>query len=134
VIRTFVDSGVLIAAARGTDAIAIRALEILDEPNRWLISSDFVRLEVIPKAIYEERQAEVEFYDEFFERVRTHVHSSRTLVEEAQSEACVAGLSAVDALHVAAAKRATSAELVTTERNTKPLFRATGILVRSIQP
>lgn len=40
---TFIDSGVLIAAARGTGVIAERALAILVEPT-----SIFLKLEVLP--------------------------------------------------------------------------------------
>lgn len=31
---TFVDAGVLIAAARGSDDVARRAMEVLDDPDR----------------------------------------------------------------------------------------------------
>jgi hypothetical protein len=41
---TFLDSGVLIAAARGTDDNALLALQILDDPDRKFVFSIFVRL------------------------------------------------------------------------------------------
>lgn len=47
--RTFLDSGVLMAAARGTDDTALLALQILDDPDRKFVSSFFVKLEVLPK-------------------------------------------------------------------------------------
>lgn len=50
--KTFLDAGVLISAARGTDGMALQALEILDDTNRAFVSSIFVKLEVLPKAIY----------------------------------------------------------------------------------
>jgi hypothetical protein len=50
--RTFLDSGVLISAARGTDNTALNALQILDDSDRAFVSSIFVKLEVLPKAIY----------------------------------------------------------------------------------
>ena len=46
-IRTFVDSGVLITAARGSGESAHDALAILDDPDREFVSSFFIRLEVI---------------------------------------------------------------------------------------
>jgi hypothetical protein len=58
VIKTFIDSGVLIAAARGQGAISLRAVEILDDPNREFVSSPFLKLEVLPKAIYNQRKDE----------------------------------------------------------------------------
>ena len=65
--RTFLDSGVLIAAARGTDNTALLALRILDDPDRKFVSSIFVRLEVLPKAIYNGFREEAAFYQSFFE-------------------------------------------------------------------
>jgi len=50
--RTFIDAGVLIAAARGRDAPSMSALEILDDQSREFVSSPFVELEVLPKAIF----------------------------------------------------------------------------------
>ena len=54
--RTFIDAGVLIAAARGKDAPSMSALEILDDQSREFVSSPFVELEVIPKAIYNRKE------------------------------------------------------------------------------
>lgn len=68
-ICTFIDSGVLIAAARGEGAIAQRALEILADSNREFASSIFLKLEVLPKAVYNNRTSEVKFYEEYFDAV-----------------------------------------------------------------
>ena len=51
-IRTFLDSGVLIAAYKGSPSIEAPASNILDDPNRVFLSSPFVRHEVSPKALY----------------------------------------------------------------------------------
>ncbi len=67
-IRTFLDAGVLIAAARMTGAMGVKALALFNEADRVFVTSDFVRLEVLPKAIYYKRQAEVAFYERFFAR------------------------------------------------------------------
>jgi hypothetical protein len=133
-IRTFIDSGVLIAAFRGVDEIGETALQILADPDREFISSDFVRLELVPKPVFYGRNLEREFYETFFEAARRFIRTSRTLIEEAISEAKIAGLSAVDALHVAAARRANCKEFITTERPSKPLFRVVGLAVISIYP
>jgi predicted nucleic acid-binding protein len=133
-IRTFIDSGVLIAAATGTDDVAAKALEVLDDPKRRFTTSDLVRLEVLPKAIYHGNQAEADFYEEYFRAARRTVHASQKLVAQAQEEACTTGLAAMDALHVAAAKVAKSAEFITTEKSTKPVFRVAGIAVKTLRP
>jgi hypothetical protein len=51
-IRTYLDAGVLISAARGKAPLATKALDILDDPNRQFVSSVFLKLEVLPKAVY----------------------------------------------------------------------------------
>jgi len=66
-ILTFVDAGVLIAAARGTTDISGKAMELLDDDKRTFASSDFVRLEVLPKPMFHKRQEEAAFYGAFFE-------------------------------------------------------------------
>jgi hypothetical protein len=67
---TFVDAGILIAAARGGNVQAARAMEILDDPEREFAASPFLRLEVLPQALFNKRDAEVAFYEAFFTSVR----------------------------------------------------------------
>ncbi len=131
--RTFLDSGVLIAAARGTDEMALQALEILDDPNRAFVSSIFVKLEVLPKAVYNRFREEARFYESFFDNdVEFWVGFSDEMVEMAQQHAGKFGLGALDALHVAAAISAEVDEFITTEKPGKPLHRVKGIRVISI--
>lgn len=130
--RTYIDSGVLIAAARGTTPVAIRAMEILDDANREFASSIFVKLEVLPKAICYKNTAESDFYETFFNAVSYWADSLEHIVEDAYHKACKSGLSALDALHVAAAISVGAEELVTTEKPDKPIHRATSIKVVSI--
>ena len=68
--KTYLDAGVLIAAVRGRDDVAARAMQVLDDPDREFVSSPFLKLEVLPKAVHGKRQAEVEFYETFFAAVR----------------------------------------------------------------
>ena len=133
-IRTYIDAGVLITAARGTAPIALKAIEILDDPNREFASSIFLKLELLPKAIYYGRDVEAEFYTTFFDGVAHWADSVDTIEQEAFKEACVSGLAAMDALHVASAVSVGAEELVTTERATKPIHRTRMIRVVSILP
>ena len=130
---TFVDAGVLIAAARGRTEVSAQAMAILDDPNRSYASSEFVRLEVLPKAFFNRKSEEAEFYLEFFRAVSHWPTNAGAVVRQAYDIAVNFGLSALDALHVAAAVSAGAEELVTTEKPGKPLHRTTGIRVRSIQ-
>lgn len=129
---TFVDAGVLIAAARGTPEVSERAMAVLDDPNRSFASSNFVRLEVLPKALFNKKSAEAEFYDEFFRAVSHWPGDTNAVVASAYDIAVELGLAAMDALHVAAALSTGADELITTEKRGKPLHRAKDVRVRSI--
>ena len=132
--RTYVDAGVLIAAARGVAPIAIKALEILDDPDREFVSSVFLKLEVLPKAMYYKNEDEAAFYSTFFDAVTHWAEPLETIVRDAFNEACGRGLAAVDALHVASAASLSAEELVTTERSEKPIHRTHLVRVVSIMP
>ena len=69
-IRTFLDAGILIAAVRGQEREAARALAILEDPERSFLTSAFLRMEVLPKAIYYRRSAEVALYERYFARAQ----------------------------------------------------------------
>lgn len=131
---TFVDAGVLIAAARGNDSTAGRALEILDDPYRSFASSAFLYLEVLPKALFHNNFREVAFYESFFAAVERWVEPDSLLTTSAQALAARFGLSALDALHVSAALAAGAEEIFTTEKRQKPIHRVTGLSVRTLHP
>lgn len=131
-ILTFIDSCVLIAAFRGTQEASQRAFAILDDPERLFASSDFVRLELLPKAVYNKQDAELKFYAEFFQNVVAWAVTNQALTAAALNEGQIAGTSALDALHIAAAASVGAAELVTTETQVKPIHRTKLVLVRSI--
>jgi predicted nucleic acid-binding protein len=131
---TFVDAGVLIAAVRGTGWVAVRANQVLDDPRRSFASSPFLRLEILPKATFHKRLDEVSFYDSFFAAVERWAEPDSALADSAQSLAFRFGLSALDALHVAAALSVGADELFTTEKLQKPIHRVKEIRVRSLHP
>jgi predicted nucleic acid-binding protein len=131
-IITFIDAGILIAAARGQSEVSARAMAVLDDPDRTFASSEFVRLEVLPKALFNRKSEEAEFYDAFFDAVTHWPSSNDAVVRHAYDIAVALGLSALDALHVAAAVSAGAEGIVTTEKRTKPLHRMKDIRIRSI--
>ena len=130
--RTFLDAGVLIAAARGIGIIPVRAHAILDDAERTFVTSEYIRMEVLPKALYHRQSQEVLLYERFFARAAQIVSPSVSLIQQAYTEACTLGLAALDALHIAAAKSSGAEEFITTERPTTPLFRVTGIVIKTI--
>ena len=131
-IRTYLDAGVLIAAARGKAPLATKALDILDDPNRQFVSSVFLKLEVLPKAVYHKNTSEVEFYEAVFDAVTDWAESKDEIIERGYKEALTFGLAALDALHVAAAVMLDADELVTTEKSDKPIHRIAAIKVVSV--
>lgn len=130
--KTYIDSGVLITAFRGVQSASIRANTILNDGNREFVSSQFVKLEVLPKAIYNNQQDEAEFYETFFAAVSYWATELEQITQDAYQLACTYGLASMDALHVTAAIRLKADELITTEKPTKPMHRVTQIQVFSI--
>lgn len=122
-IRTFLDSGVLLAAARSLQRDRDRALQILGDPDRTFLTSPFVHLELVPKAIFNKRRLERAFYEEYFTAAEWF-RDLDTIEAAAHVEAAKAGLAAMDALHLAAAHLARADEFITTERPEKPIYRS----------
>ena len=122
-IRTFFDSGVLIAAARSVGPDRERALQFLEDPNRSFLTSPFVHLEVLPKAIYYKKPLERSFYERYF-RNATWYRDVARIEAVAQAEAAKAGLGAMDALHLAAAHLSRADEFITTEKPPKAIHRS----------
>lgn len=122
-IRTFLDSGVLMAAARSLGRDKERALQILEDPDRTFLTSAFVHLELVPKAIFYKKRLEKAFYEEYFGAAEWFRDLDK-VEAVAQIEAAKSGLAAMDALHLAAAHLLGAEEFVTTERPGKPLSRS----------
>ena len=131
---TYVDSGVLIYAARGVPAAAGLALPFLQDPNRDFVTSEYVKLEVLPKAVFHQNATEVDFYNNFFQLANRSIPTSAALLELAMREACRCGLSGIDSIHVACAVFGGAEELLTTEKPTKPIHRTQLVRVISIIP
>jgi hypothetical protein len=127
-IRTFFDSGVLIAVARSLDPDAERALRILGDPNRVFLTSPFVYLEVVPKAIFFKKRLERSFYDRYFKNA-VWFREVDKIEALAQTEAAKAGLGAMDALHLAAAHLSRADEFITTEKPNKAIHRSSLVKV-----
>lgn len=122
-VRTYIDASILLAVIRGPIPYSERALALLAEPDRVFLSSDIVRLETQPKAIFHRQNAEIEFYQRFFEGVIENAVTTPELVNAAFGYATRWNLNGLDALHVAAAIQLNASELVTAERPTSTLAR-----------
>ena len=131
-IRTFIDAGVLIYAARSQGEIAEKALQILEDENREFASSIFLKLEVLPKAIYNHQKSEVKFYEAFFEEVSYWAKDINTIIATAYEQSSKFGVGAMDALHIGAALSVEATEFVTNEKPGRSIHRTPTIKMISI--
>ena len=130
--RTYIDANILIAAFRGEEPLAQRALRVLDDPDRKLVVSDYLRLEVLPKPTFQKRQEEINFMQAVFDGAAENVTTSSKLTGRALEMASKYDMTPIDALHIGAAIVSGVDELVTLEKPTKPMCRVTEVKVISI--
>ena len=129
--RTFLDSGVLLAAWRG-EVLAGAALSLMADDARVFVTSQMVRLELLPKPRFEKRPREVQFYEAHFAEAASCEPLSEPLGQDAERLAARYGLSGADAQQVAAAIRQGAHEFYTSEKPGKPLFRVKELKVLSL--
>ena len=129
--RTYIDANVLIAAFQGEESIAQRALRVLDDPDRKLIVSDYLRLEVLPKPTFHRRKEEVEFMQSVLDKAE-NVSTSSDLTGKSLEFATKYDMTPIDALHVGASAVAAVDELITMEKPTKPMCKVREVTVRSL--
>jgi len=109
-------------------------MDILDDPEREFAASAFLRLEVLPQAVFNKRAAEAAFYEAFFSTVTHWAANLNTVITIAMQEASTHGVEAMDALHVAAAAAVGASELITTEKPLRSIHRAHAFKVITIHP
>lgn len=129
--RTYVDSNLIIAAYKAEGELGLRALEILDDPQRQIVVSRAVWLEVLLKAIYHHQRLEQAFCLDIFENAEV-LEWDLNALQRAEALAQRHGIAAMDAIHVALAITAGVDEMVTAEKPQKPMFRVNDILISSI--
>jgi predicted nucleic acid-binding protein len=127
VTRTYLDSSVLIHAIQGVAGHHL--LSLLEDPEREFVAATFLKLELLPQPTFHRRKAELEFLNEYFGRVTVWCEASEELLHAALAEAGKVPLSAVDAIHVAAARKLGADEFVTGEKPGKPLHQVKGLKV-----
>ncbi len=102
------------------------------DDHRESFACDNVKLELLPKPTFEKRRVEIEFYNEHFKSTAGSEPFSQELGAAALALAKRYGLSAGDALNLAAAIRQGAEEFITSELPGKPVFRVAGIRVVSL--
>ncbi len=120
---TFLDACVLIAAFNLNHKSFKEAYDILNDPDREFVITDFLKLELLPNPTLNNRVDEVNFYKDFFNNAVQALEFTPAKTSEALELACKYGLTAVDALHLQTAIDAKVCEFITVEKTTKPFFR-----------
>lgn len=87
---------------------------------------------MLPKARFHKQLKEASFYDVFFGSVESWVEPDPDFMASALTVAQENGLSALDALHGAVALASNAAEIVTTEKEGRPIHRLKNVTVRTI--
>lgn len=131
--RTYLDTGVLIAAWRGDRPLGAKSRELLDSTGRIYIHSVFLELELLPKPTFNKFYNELEFYKMALGRFERVAVAQASLENTALKIAGKYGLAAMDAIHIAAAIEGKAEEFITTEKSGKPICRATEISVVSLR-
>ncbi len=129
--KTFLDSGVLLSAWHATAQDAEAALAVIEDRSRQLLTSEIVRLELLPKPLFFKQRAEVHFYEHIFSKSRCDKVDAE-LYCAAFALAAKHGLAAADAFNLASAIRLGAEEFVTTELPGKPMYRVKEIKVVSL--
>jgi predicted nucleic acid-binding protein len=133
VIRTFLDSGILISAARGDRPHSERCQRIIEERRRTLLTSVFVRLEVYPQVTYREFALQRAYLNEFFmEPALEWASDLNGMVQLGLLQAERHGLGAMDSLHIAAAMLLRADQFITAEKPSKPMFRVQSLSVINV--
>lgn len=107
-------------------------MKFLDDEGREFVASEYLKLEVLPKAYFHRSTAEIALYEEYFSSATMIVPFDVIHFAIALKHACDYGLSEFDALHLTIASRAGCAEFITSEKRSSPIFRFPGIRIRAL--
>jgi hypothetical protein len=129
-IRTFVDSCVLIGLGRLKEADRPLVMPLMYDPERQFVVSPFVELEVIPTPLRAGYLDQVRFYREFFTAADSV--DPRRIIEETLEVLLETSMPLADALHVGAASAAGCHELVTIEGARRAMHKNRRVKVVSI--
>jgi predicted nucleic acid-binding protein len=130
-VRTYLDASVILNAWKGQDETRIPALKILDDENRIILASVYLRLELLPKPTFHKNRLELDFLDLVFSRAELVPDAAR-ISEVAVDLAAEFDLAPLDALQVASAIVGQAAEFLSFEKPSKPIYRLPPELMRVV--
>lgn len=131
--RTYPDSDILIAAAKGNEDISEAAIALLEDPEREFVASTYTIFETLATALHNGFSDQAEFYERFFDDIEEWAITCEDVLATAYNESVDCGVHGFDAFHVAAAISLNADELVTGERSTSMLANTPNIHVVSMR-
>lgn len=120
--KVFVDSNIIILAAKNAGPDGEAALQFLARTDLNFVTSPFVELEVKPKPIRDSATAEATFIEAFL-RTCEVVSDMDGMLQVAFAEMTRQNVKVLDALHLAAAHLANADTFVTLEDSRQPMYR-----------
>lgn len=121
--RTFLDTNVLISAFCGEHELAARCFDVIGDPDREFIASDFLKLELLPKPAFNKQEEALAFYNSYLSGVSEMLLTTPEMTASASNLACQYGLGPIDAIHYQTAIEANASEFITIEKPTKAFFQ-----------
>jgi predicted nucleic acid-binding protein len=131
-IKTVIDSCVLRTAFEGKGEANRKAIEALDDTNREFMAVDFVALELIPKPFFYKFQDQADFYKSFFDGAPIHVKVTKDVTSLALRLASEHDIHPMDSLIVSSAIIGGADELITMEKQTKPMHKVKEVKIISL--
>ncbi len=132
--RIFLDANVLLYAFKGKEPLAGKCAEILKMRGIVFLSSEFLKLALLPIPQAFNREKEQHFLETFFRETQDVAIDVERIVDKAHALASKYGLGAMDALHISAAVLGNAKKFYTMEKPTKPLCQVTEVKVISLYP
>lgn len=132
--RTYLDTGVFIRAHRSDDRITKeRARALIYDEGRTIVGSSMLDLELLPTARSHGGARELAAMQILLSAIAEKTDIDPDLVSRAIEIGVDTGTSGADAIHMAAADRLAAVEFVTSEKEDKPMYQCTHVIVTSIE-
>lgn len=120
--RTYLDTGVLIEAARAKGPRSEATLRLLRDSDRVFLSSPYLDLELLPQVIKHRVREQKEFLETYLASTE-RIEDWAVIFRVAFREASRSPVSGMDALHVAAAYLLKTDEFITTEKPGRAIYQ-----------
>lgn len=129
-IKTYLDTGIYIIPLRNKNPLATaRALQLINSPHRARVTSDVLRLELLPNSLRRHDLKQINQINGWINQAPEFIRLDDTIINLAIAEQAAVKdtLGIADLLHITIAKQAGCADFITTELPGSPLYQFAGI-------